>query len=302
MIITKRLLPFAVLLCALLWGSAFPGIKAIYATWTEADVAPTLSNRLLLAGVRFSIAGIALLIISNHPFRQLAGTPKLPLFAFACAQTFVQYILFYWGLAVSSAVLGSLLIASGSFWWLLLAPLLLRTPWPRRAQWLLLGLGAAGVMLAVSRPGAGSGDPVFGAVLFCTSTLSGAFGLIVLQKVCKTMGARAATGFSLLTGGLMLCLAGIAAWPDFLTIFPPKVIGLTLYLCLVSAAGFSIWNHLTQLFPVNLLAGYRFLIPVCAVFLSSFLVPGESPGLGIFLGGTMVIAAIIGLQRKGVTS
>jgi len=295
--ITRRVLPFAVLVCALLWGSAFPGIKAIYAAWSEIDVAPTLSNRLLLAGVRFAIAGVALLIISRHPWRQLAGTPKFPLFAFACTQTFVQYILFYWGLAVSSAVLGSLLIASGSFWWLLLAPLLLRTPWPRKSQWLLLGLGAAGVIFAVYRPGAGSGNPVFGAILFCTSTLSGAFGLIVLQKVCKTMGARAATGFSLLTGGLMLCLAGVAAWPELLTLFPPKIIGLTLYLALVSAAGFSIWNHLTQLFPVNLLAGYRFLIPVCAVLLSSLLVPGESPGLGIIIGGAMVLTAIIGLQR-----
>ena len=115
------------------------------------------------------------------------------------------------------------------------------------------------------------------------------------------MGPRAATGFALLTGGLMLCIAGISAWPEFLTIFPPKVIGLTLYLSIVSATGFSIWNYLTQLFPVNLLAGYRFLVPVSAVLLSSLLVPGESPGLGIFLGGAMVITAIIGLQRNHPT-
>ena len=128
--------------CALGPITAFPAIKAIYSAWAELDIAPTFSNRLLLAGVRFCIAGAALLVISRHPWRQLAATPKGPLLAFACTQTFVQYIFFYTGLAVSSAVLGSLLIASGSFWWLLLAPVMLGTPWPRRAQWLLLGMGA----------------------------------------------------------------------------------------------------------------------------------------------------------------
>lgn len=300
MTISPRLLPFAVLLCALLWGSAFPGIKAIYGAWEEVGVAGTFSHRLLLAGVRFCIAGGALLLISRQPFRQLAGSPKGPVIALAVAQTFVQYIFFYSALAVSSAVLGSLLSASGSFWWLILAPLLLKSPWPNRKQWSLLALGALGVILAVYRPGAGSGNVALGTLFFCLSTFSGAFALIVFQTVSKTMGARAATGFSLFFGGLMLTLAGVQSWPEIVSLFPPKVIILTLYLALVSAAGFGIWNYLTQLFPVNLLAGYRFLIPVCGVALSSLLVPGESPGLGIFLGGALVIGSVIALQSERV--
>lgn len=258
----------------------------------------TFSNRLLLAGVRFCIAGGALLLISRQPFRQLASAPKGPIIAFAVAQTFVQYIFFYSALAVSSAVLGSLLVASGSFWWLILAPLLLRSPWPNGKQWALLALGAVGVVLAVYRPGAGSGNVALGTFFFCLSTFSGALALIIFQTVSKTMGARAATGFSLLFGGLMLTLSGVQAWPEIGSLFPPKVIVLTLYLALVSAAGFGIWNYLTQLFPVNLLAGYRFLIPVCGVALSSLLVPGESPGMGIYVGGTLVIAAVIALQKE----
>ena len=300
MTISPRTLPFIVLLCALLWGSAFPGIKTIYAAWAEVGVVSTFSNRLLLAGVRFCLAGTALLLISRNPWKEWAVTPKKPLILFAVLQTFMQYIFFYSGLAVSSAVLGSLLTASGSFWWLLLSPLILRSPWPNRKQWFFLFLGAIGVVLAVYRPGAGSGNVPLGTLYYCLATFSGALALIVFQTVSKTMGSRAATGFSLLVGGLMLSLCGMQAWPEFVSLFPPKIILLTLYLALVSAAGFGIWNHLTQLFPVNLLAGYRFFVPVCAVTLSTLFVPGESPGIGIFLGGVLVIGAVISLQRLRV--
>ena len=87
------------------------------------------------------------------------------------------------------------------------------------------------------------------------------------------------------------------AWPNLAELFTPKVVLLTAHLTFVSAVSFSIWNYLTTLFPVNLLAGYRFLIPVCAVIESSLFVAGESPGIGIFTGGALVIASVVGLQR-----
>ena len=295
--ISPRMLPFAVFICALLWGSAFPGITAIYTEWDRLGVEATFSNRLLLAGVRFIIGGGVLLLLAKQPWKEWKQTPKARLFLFACTQTYIQYVLFYTALSVSSAVMGGLLVATGSFWWLLLAPIILKSPWPSRKQWMLVGLGAVGVLLAVYKPGAGSGQPVFGAILFCLSTLSGAFGVIILQRVLPSMGARAATGFGLFLGGIMLTFTGIAAWPDIVSLFPPKVILLTAYLSFVSAAAFGLWNYLTQLFPVNLLAGYRFLIPVCAVTESSLLVAGESPGWGIGVGGVIVISAVIGLQQ-----
>lgn len=295
--ISSRMLPFAVLVCALLWGSAFPAIKAIYAEWASMSIEPDMPNRMLLAGVRFMLGGAALLILARHPLRELKETSLVRLIGFACAQTYVQYVLFYSALVLSSAVLGGLLVGSGSIWWLLLAPLLLKTPWPTRWQWVFIALGAVGVILAVYRPGAGSGQPVLGGVLFCLCTLSGSLGLIVLQKILKTMGAKAATGYGLLFGGIMFMLSGVSAWPELANLFSARVMWLTAYLAFVSALGFGLWNHLTSIFPVNLLAGYRFLVPVCAVVESSLLVSGETPGMGIWIGGGLVVAALIGLQR-----
>ncbi|MGK0176471.1 MAG: drug/metabolite transporter (DMT)-like permease [Lentimonas sp.] len=297
MIVSKRLLPFAVLFCALLWGSAFSGIKAIYAIWAENGIEPTFYNRLLVAGVRFAIAGLALLLLSKQPWKDWKRTPKSRILGFALSQTFFQYLIFYTALAVSSATLGSLLTATGSLWWVILAPLMLKSAWPQRKQWLLLAFGVVGVLLAVYRPGAGSGAPVLGAVLFVLASLSGTLGVITLQGIVPTMSSLAATGFSLLIGGLMLCVAGIPAWSTFAELFTPEVLLLTGYLTFVSAAGFGIWNYLTTLFPVNLLAGYRFMIPICAVIESSLFVAGESPGIGILIGGVLVIFAVVGLQR-----
>ncbi len=296
--ISSRILPFAVLACALLWGSAFPAIKAIYAEWGDAGVAPGMSNRFVLAGARFMLGGAVLLLLARRPLQELGRTPLPSLLAFACAQTYVQYALFYWALAISSAVLGGLLIGSGSIWWLLLAPLFLKSPWPTRRQWMMIVLGAAGVLVAVYRPGAGSGQAVLGGFLFCMCTLSGSLGLIVLQGILKTMGARSATGYGLFIGGCLFMLSGFSAWSELPALFTPKVLLLTSYLAFVSAFGFGLWNHLTSLFPVNLLAGYRFLVPVCAVIESSLLVSGEAPGLGIWLGGALVVISLIGLHRR----
>ena len=295
--VTPRLLPFVVLFISLLWGSAFPGIKAIYAEWELMGVDQNFSNRLLLAGVRFIIGGSLLLLLAKKPLAELRQTSFWRLLAFACSQTYFQYVMFYTALAISSAVLGGLLTGSGSIWWLILAPIILKTPWPTWRQWALIGVAVAGVVIAVYKPGAGSGSPVIGATLFCLSTLSGSLGVIVLQKVLKTMGSKAATGFGLLIGGVMLTLTGVLAWPDIVALFPPKVILVTLYLACVSAIGFGLWNYLTGIFPVTLLAGYRFLVPVCAVIESSILVSGETPGLGIWLGGGLVILSLLGLQR-----
>lgn len=295
--ITSRLLPFAVLMISLLWGSAFPAIKGIYAEWERLGVEQTLDNRLLLAGLRFTVAGIILLCLAKQPFKDLKAAPKWSLLGFSLGQTYFQYLLFYTALSVSSAVLGGLLTGLGSIWWLILAPLILKTPWPSAKQWGLIALALVGVVIAVYRPGAGSGDPVLGAMLYAGCTLSGALAVIILNKILKKMGARSATGWGLFMGGVMLSLTGIQAWPDVGLLFPPKVIMYSLYLVMVSAIGFSIWNYLTSLFAVTLLAGYRFLVPVCAVTLSSLLVVGEAPGLGIWLGGSLVIIALIALHK-----
>ncbi len=293
---TKVLPP--VLLCALLWGSAFPGIKAVYRIWEQAGIEADTSACWWFAGVRFTLAGLMLLAVARRPFAEYRATPKRLLLSFAATQTFGQYLLFYLAIAVASGSLAGLLSSLGSFWWMLLGPLVAGAPWPARWQWFAVLLGGAGVAIAAgtARHAGPAANAWLGTLLLIGSTGLGTLGLVQFGKLRQTIGARAATGFSLLGGGLALLLAGAASFPEAARLMPPAALGLTLWLAFVSAAAFSLWNHLSTLHPVPLLAGYRFLIPLAAT-LESMLFLGERPGPGFAAGAVLIFGSLLMLQR-----
>lgn len=293
-----RILPGA-LLCAVLWGSAFPCIKTVYGVWERAGVEPVLADYWWFAGVRFTLAGAMLLLVARRPLAEFRATPKRRLLSLTLTQTFGQYLVFYLAIALSSGSLAGLLTSTGSFWWMLLAPLLAGSPWPNRAQWAALAIGGLGVTLATLAPGAGAGRPVAGALLMLASTAFGALGVIQFGRLKETIGARAATGFSLGGGGLMLLLMGVAAFPRAATLMPPQVIVLTVWLAIVSAAAFSLWNQLSTKHPVPLLAGYRFLIPLCGMGESLLFLEHESAGWGLLVGAVLVVGSLVLAQRAG---
>ncbi len=282
-------LPLLALFCALLWGTAFPGIKYVYAIWQGGD---TLAVRLTFAGVRFMIAGLLLFPFCRRPGALLDRSTWGLLAVVMLGQTFFQYLCFYNGLSVSSGVLGALVMASSSFWWVLLAPLVLGTAGPTRLQWVTLGVCSVGIALAIWRPGAGAGRPVLGGVLFLGASVAGTGALLAVRKLGGRIGAASLTSFSLFAGGVLLALCGMPGWGDFLALVEPRVAVATVYLAGVSATAFGLWNRLAGEFSPNVLAGYRFLIPLCGTVLSASLVPGESVGWGAAVGGALVIGAL----------
>lgn len=291
-----RVLP-GVLLCAVLWGSAFPCIKTAYGIWERAGLDIGLAEYWWFAGVRFTLAGAMLLAVARRPVAEIRATRLSRLIGFTLTQTFGQYLLFYLAIAVASGSLAGLLSSTGSFWWMLLAPLMAGAPWPTRRQWLALAVGATGITLATAAPGSGAGRPVLGALLMTGATGLGAMGVIQFGRLRETIGARAATGFSLGGGGLMLLACGAAAFPRAAELMSPPVIWLTCWLAFVSAAAFGLWNHLSTKHPVPLLAGYRFLIPLCGMTEALIFLPGETAGWGLIAGAALVVGSLVMAQR-----
>ncbi|WP_221031919.1 DMT family transporter [Actomonas aquatica] len=291
-----------VAVCAVLWGSAFPGIKLVFDHWAAQGIEADFATRSLFAGVRFTVAGLGLLLFARAPLREWAETPRYWILAMAAAQTVGQYVCFYMGLSLSSGALASLLVSSGSFWWVLLAPPFLGTPRLTRRQWLVLAAGALGVTMAVYSPGVGEGSPRLGGGLILAASFFGALGLLAFQRVKRTMGARAGTGYSLFLGGVVLLALG---WPAVqaggLAWFDAYVWAWTAWLAFVSAAAFALWNHLSTLFPAPELATYRFLIPLAGVFESLLLLDGERLTVGMVAGGVVVLAAMsrIAVRKAG---
>ena len=101
------------LFCCFLWGSAFPSIKVGY---TLLNIGAEDSySQLLFAGIRFFLAGVMVIAIGSlmqkrvlYPKNRLefGRVALLSLF-----QTILQYTLFYIGLAHTSGVKSSILIA-----------------------------------------------------------------------------------------------------------------------------------------------------------------------------------------------
>lgn len=295
-----KVLP-AALLCAVLWGSAFPCLKTVYRIWEEQGIRAELSDYWWFAGVRFTVAGMALLLIARNPWREIQHSPKFRLLSMSLTQTFGQYLLFYYAIAVASGSLTGLLASSGSFWWVILAPLLSKAPNPSRGQWVALLLGGIGISLAVAKPGLGAGQPVLGAILMIGATGLGAIGIIEFGKLGKGIGARAATGLSLALGGVLLLIVGVESfWRMTELMASPTVIIITCWLSFVSAAAFALWNHLSTKFPVPLLAGYRFLIPLCGMTESLIFLKGETAGWGLIIGACLVVVSLVLMQKARV--
>ena len=284
-------------ICALLFGSAFPAIKTVFQDWESREIEITLFCIWIFAGVRFMLAGIGLLFAARQPLAELKNTSWKLLLLFTLGQTTLQYMLFYLGVYTSSGSLAALLAGSGSFWWMLMAPLIVKSPWPNKYQWAAVITGFIGVTIAVYSPGSGASNPILGAFLILTSTLFGSIGIIIFGKIKPTMGSKAASGYALLAGGFILFLIGSPALPELPNLMSQKVIYLTLWLSSVSALGFAIWNHLSTIYPVSLLASYRFLIPLCGVIESLIILRSESPGIGLLIGGPLILASIFFAQK-----
>jgi len=179
----------------------------------------------------------------------------------------------------------------------ILAPLIMKSPWPTRCQWLTVIFGFIGVSIAVYSPGSGASNPLLGAILILLATMFGSIGIIFFSKIKPTMGSKAGSGFALLFGGIAMFIIGSPAIPELQNLFSNKIIILTLWLAFASAVGFALWNHLSTIYPVSLLASYRFLIPLCGVIESLIILKSESPGIGIFIGGPIILISIYTAQK-----
>lgn len=289
------------LLCAAMWGSAFPTIKTVYGIWDRAGLEVGLTALWLFAGLRFMTAGVILTTLSRHPWSELRRTSPRDFLIFSGSQTVMLYLLFYWGISLASASLSGLLIATGSLWWMLLAPVLAGTPWPTRGQWMAIVAGGLGIAIAIGSPQSAGEQPLVGSLILIVANAFGAIGMIWFGRVRRTMGARAATGCSLFFGGVFLAAIGSPAAALLPVMMTPEVIGCTLWLAVVSATAFSLWNHLSTLYPVPLLAGYRFLIPLCGMFESIVFLSDESLTWGLAVGSTLVVGSIVAAQRLSPT-
>ena len=207
----------------------------------------------------------------------------------------MQYYFFYWGLALISASLTAIIVGTGSFWWVLAAPLVDKSEKATVKQFAILAIGFFGVVTCMYEPG--NTVKIGGALLILLATLGGTGAVLLVRPLSRYVPVMFITGFSLFCGGLGFMMATPVRTFEILAESPWQLVVLTVYLAFLSAAAFSIWYWLITLYEVARLSVYRFLIPVFGVFESVIFIADESLSPQLMVGGGLVVVAIVLLER-----
>lgn len=257
-------------LCCLLWGSSYPSIKSGYLLL---DIAQhDVPSKLIFAGYRFLLAGGCLLLLATllgKPAWRLGARPAGQLALLGLAQTGLQYVFFYIGLAYTTGVRASILNATTTFFSVLLAHFIYRNDKlsPRKA--LGCALGFAGVLIVNIDSGLsdaavslrGEGFVVIAAFILSAASIYG-------KQVSSTMDVTVMTGWQLAIGGAALLAGGYASGGRLgeLSLESGALLG---YLALLSAVAFTLWSLLLKHNRVGTISMFAFLIPVFGAGLSA---------------------------------
>lgn len=258
------------LLCCLLWGSSYPAIKTGYAWFgiARSDV-PT---QLVFAGWRFVGAGLVLLAWALASGRKLwalgPGAPR-QLVVLGLAQTALQYVFFYVGVAHTTGVKASIMNATGTFFSVLLAHWVYHNDRLTHAKLWGCLVGFAGVMVVNLGRGTldleftllGEGFVVLAALVLAAASIYG-------KQVSQRMDSVVMTGWQLAVGGAALLAMGWGTG-GALHGFTPASTTLLVYLALLSSAAFSLWSLLLKHNRVSQVTVFNFTVPVFGAGLSA---------------------------------
>ena len=283
------------LVCCFLWGSAFPCVKIGYGLFSIA--AEDTASQILFAGARFTLAGLLAIAIGSVLSKKVLIPKKTSwgmVVKLCLAQTVIQYLLFYIGMAHTSGVKGSIIVASNVFFSILMSSLIFHYEKLGKFKMIGCALGFAGVALInLNGTGLGGGMSVMGEGFMLMSTLSYAASSVLLKKYSQLENPVALSGYQFVLGGLIMAAAGLAMGGR-LTGFTLSSTLLLIYMAIISAVAYSIWGILLKHNPVGKVAVFGFMNPVFGVILSALLL-GEQNQAFTMQGLISLILVCIGI-------
>lgn len=286
--LTKKWIVISIaIFCSILWGSAFPVLKVSYEELQM--VADDTIAKVVLAGMRFLLAGLILLIgLLFFNRKALIVTRKqIPILVlFGIIQTALQYFFFYNGLANTTGMKGAILTSSGTFFTVVLAHYFYvndRMNW-QKAIGLIAGF--AGIIVANWGQEFQMSFQFTGEGYMILAALTGAIGAIMAKELAVGIHPFALTGWQLTIGSVLMLMFGLPQLQEGAMTFTPLGWSLFLYSAILSAVAFALWYSILKYNKAGEISIYKFATPVSGVILSAFFIPGEH-------FTTLMIAALI---------
>lgn len=216
----------------------------------------------------------------------------------ALLQTLLQYILVYAALGLGSGITMSIIAGSTSLFQLLAVRWMERTEKLSARKWIGLLLGFSGITVM----GMAQGNElrlVFGLaeLLMLLSALSGGVGNVLARREAAVEPVISLTGRQMFWGGLGLLVLGCASGNPIPFEWDLVGVGMLLYLAIVSAGAFALWNMVMKYNEVGKVSMYLFLTPLFGVVLSSVWL-GEHISLWALVALSLVAASILLVNRQ----
>lgn len=260
------------LLCTALWGSASPAIKISYEMF-QIDTSDIFS-KCVIAGVRFSIAGIIVIVYEMIRNKKVMLPPKkeLPgLFGLGLVQTAMQYLLFYTGLAYTTGARGALFSSIDCFFVVLITPFIIKgqTLSPGKILGCLLGFGGlvlTSVGLDISQL---AGFELRGDGAVALSSLCFAMSFFYAKKLMERMSAQTVTGWQMLFGALVLLIVGLLGGGRMHWDGSVSALVLLTYMCLLSSVAYTVWSVLMKYNSVNKVSILKLFTPIFGALFST---------------------------------
>ena len=261
--------------CCILWGSAIPVIKTGYRLM-QVDSADTASQ-IVFAGVRFTLAGILVLVFASIREKKVM-IPDKEVLKYAVpvclAQTVGQYFFFYIGVAHTSGVKGGIITGLGNFIAILMSCLIFRNEQMTGRKIAGCVLGFAGVVVInLMGNSLDMGFKLTGEGFILIAQLSYGMSTVLINLFSRKVSPVVLSGTQFTMGGIVLMLIGAG---------------------MGSAVAYTLWSVLLAWNDVSKVAIFGFVNPLCSVILSA-LILGEIKqafNIGSLLALILVCAGI----------
>jgi drug/metabolite transporter (DMT)-like permease len=272
----------------LFWGSTYLAI----------DIAVQTIPPALMCALRFTIAGVVMLVVCAATGRKIFYSPRQLLLAAIVGLLLLMggnLTLSYAELAVSSG-LAALIVAITPLWFLVLDSLLLGDHHISRQGKAGLALGIVGLFVLVW-PQLAAGSLGRRELIASISLIGGSFtwalGSVLSKRWQSGIDIFSATGWQVLAAGAGNFVFALFAEDMKHVVWSPRGLGAVCYLVVCGSwIGYTAYIWLLEHVPTSKVSTYAYVNPVVAVFLG-WLVLHERVDRFILMGSAIVVLSVI---------
>lgn len=283
---------------SVLWGSAFPVLKITYQEMNMAG--DDLYSKILIAGVRFLLAGLLILI---YAFFTMKEEVKIRSFGdffrvllLGLVQTSLNYFFFYIGLANTTASKGAIISSLSNFLIIILAHFIYKNDRLNRNKIFGILFGIIGVVAVNLGSGIDARFTLIGEGFMFFSVATAVLSSFMVKSYSRTMHPVLLSAYQLVFGGIVMLLISLGGDYSTLKVTPLSSV-LLLYSALLSAVAFTLWYALLKYNKPGEITMFRFLIPVSGSLLSAIFL-GEEITIQVAVSLVSIVIGIILVNRE----